>query len=93
MEKEKEQPCMNQEQLEGLEKDIRDGISMIVSVKHYYELDKSIKELQNTMDYLRVVVKYLKFDLEATHRENEMLVKMIQENNHGKEENDEETQA
>ena len=34
-----EQPCMNQEQLEGLEKDIYDGISMIVSVKHYEELE------------------------------------------------------
>ncbi len=42
-----EQPCMNQEQLEGLEKDIRDGISMIVSVKHYYELETELKEFRD----------------------------------------------
>ena len=52
-----EQPCMNQEQLEGLEKDIYDGISMIVSVKHYEELEASEKDLRGKIEKVKIIIK------------------------------------
>jgi len=37
------------------------------------QLEKSLAELQESLDYLRVCIKYQTFDLEATRRENEYL--------------------
>ena len=45
------------------------------------KLEKSINSLQESLDYLRVCIKYQVFDLEATRRENEYLRKMLEENN------------
>ncbi len=45
------------------------------------ELRKSINNLQEVLDYLRVCIKYQAFDLEATRRENNYLKKLIEENN------------
>ncbi len=41
-------------------------------------MKKTVGELQEAMDYLRLSVKYLVFDLEATRRENEYLRKLLQ---------------
>ena len=41
------------------------------------ELRKGVGRLQESMDYLRVSVKYLVFDLEATKRENAHLRKLL----------------
>lgn len=41
----------------------------------------SINELQDALDYLRLSVKYLVFDLEATRRENAYLRRMIEHSN------------
>jgi len=38
-----------------------------------------VGELQESLDYLRLSVKYLVFDLEATRRENEYLRKLIEQ--------------
>lgn len=38
---------------------------------------KTIAELQESLDYLRLSVKYLVFDLEATRRENQYLRKLL----------------
>ena len=40
----------------------------------------SVAELQESLDYLRLSVKYLVFDLEATRRENRYLRRMIEQN-------------
>lgn len=40
-------------------------------------MKKIIGELQESLDYLRLSVKYLVFDLEATRRENQYLRRMI----------------
>ncbi len=40
-----------------------------------------INSLQESLDYLRVCIKYQVFDLEATRRENEYLRKLLEENN------------
>ncbi len=43
------------------------------------QLKKCAGSLQGSLDYLRVIVKYLIFDLEATRRENSQLRKMLQD--------------
>lgn len=45
------------------------------------KLEKSINSLQESLDYLRVCIKYQIFDLEATRRENTYLRKLLEENN------------
>ncbi|MEY3026509.1 MAG: hypothetical protein RL136_2234 [Planctomycetota bacterium] len=44
-------------------------------------VQSSIQELQDALDYLRLSVKYLVFDLEATRRENAYLRRMIEQSN------------
>ena len=44
-------------------------------------ITKSVSELQDSLDYLRLSVKYLIFDLEATRRENAYLRKIIEQSN------------
>ena len=43
------------------------------------QLRKTVTSLQESLDYLRLSVKYLVFDLEATKRENNSLRKMLEE--------------
>lgn len=42
-------------------------------------LRKSVGSLQESLDYLRVSVKYLLFDLESTRRENVCLRKLLED--------------
>ena len=43
-------------------------------------LERSVNNLQESLDYLRICIKYQLFDLEATRRENEYLRKILGEN-------------
>jgi len=43
------------------------------------KLKKSVSSLQESLDYLRVSIKYLLFDLEATRRENTYLKKLLED--------------
>jgi len=45
------------------------------------KLEKSVNNLQESLDYLRICIKYQLFDLEATRRENNYLRKMLEEKN------------
>jgi len=45
------------------------------------KLEKSINSLQESLDYLRVCIKYQVFDLEATRRENQYLRKLLEDDN------------
>lgn len=45
------------------------------------KLRKGVDTLQESLDYLRVSVKYLLFDLEATRRENTGLRKLLNDKN------------
>ena len=45
------------------------------------KLESSINSLQESLDYLRVCIKYQVFDLEATRRENQYLRKLLEESN------------
>jgi len=43
------------------------------------KLKATVSSLQDSIDYLRLSIKYLLFDLEATRRENDYLRKMLEE--------------
>ncbi len=45
------------------------------------QLKKSVNNLHESLDYLRVSIKYMLFDLEATRRENAYLKKLLEDNN------------
>ena len=47
--------------------------------QRHAELKRSVSSLQDSLDYLRLSIKYLLFDLEATRRENSYLRKMIED--------------
>ena len=43
------------------------------------QLQKSVDNLQESLDYLRICIKYQLFDLEATRRENKYLRKLLED--------------
>ena len=45
---------------------------------NHNKLRGSIDNLQKSLDYLRLCIKYQSFDLEATRRENEQLKKLLE---------------
>lgn len=42
-------------------------------------LKQTVSNLQESLDYLRLSIKYLVFDLEATRRENQYLRRILEE--------------
>ena len=48
------------------------------------ELKQSVASLHDSLDYLRLSIKYLLFDLEATRRENSYLRKMLEDTDNNK---------
>lgn len=49
--------------------------------KRRKRIQTSVSELQDSLDNLRLSVKYLVFDLEATRRENSYLRKLLEQSN------------
>jgi len=49
--------------------------------KRREKVHASVAELQEALDYLRLSVKYLVFDLEATRRENAYLRRLLEQAN------------
>ena len=47
--------------------------------QRHERLRQTVNSLQESLDYLRLSIKYLVFDLEATRRENTYLRKMLEE--------------
>lgn len=47
--------------------------------ERHEKLNKTVTNLQSSIDYLRLSIKYLLFDLEATRRENAQLRKMLED--------------
>ena len=66
-------------QIESLPEGQRQAMSGLAEeTKDRHErLRQTVKDLQESLDYLRLSVKYLVFDLEATRRENLYLRKML----------------
>ncbi len=49
--------------------------------QRHERIKQSVSSLQDSIDYLRLSVKYILFDLEATRRENAYLRKVLEEGN------------
>lgn len=47
--------------------------------ERHEKLKKTVSDLQESLDYLRLSIKYMVFDLEATRRENAYLRKMLEQ--------------
>lgn len=52
------------------------------------KFEKSLSDLQESLDYLRICIKYQVFDLEATRRENKYLRKLLESKFDGEEPSD-----
>ncbi len=63
-------PANERAKLEALAKDTKE---------RHKKLKQTVTSLQDSIDYLRLSIKYLLFDLEATRRENNYLRKMLEE--------------
>lgn len=61
-------PEPQRQQLQKLAKETRE---------RHQRIRSTVKSLQDSLDYLRLSVKYLVFDLEATRRENDYLRRML----------------
>lgn len=48
--------------------------------KRHRQLKETVSGLQDSIDFVRLSIKYMLFDLEATRRENEQLRKMLEDN-------------
>lgn len=72
-------------QIDSLPADQRQAVQNLAEeTKDRHErLRKTVKDLQDSLDYLRLSVKYLVFDLEATRRENAYLRKMLDQGQGG----------
>lgn len=62
-------PQAERERLSAMAKESQD---------RHAKLRKSVTDLQESLDYLRLSIKYMVFDLEATRRENNYLRKMLE---------------
>lgn len=66
-------------QINGLPESERASIGQLAeeTQSRHDRMKKTIADLQDSLDYLRLSIKYLVFDLEATRRENQYLRKLI----------------
>lgn len=69
-------------QINKLPAEDRPGLERLVSETQdrHLRMKKTLGELQDSLDHLRLTVKYLVFDLEATRRENKFLRNLIDAN-------------
>ena len=74
------------EQIERFPEAKRESLEMMAGElgKKYEDMRKSLVMLQDTLDSLRLNVKYLLFDLEATKKENIALRKKLEEQGNNK---------
>ncbi|MCH8807288.1 MAG: hypothetical protein IH986_14560 [Planctomycetes bacterium] len=69
------------EQIETLPESERDQLTTLAdeTKQRHEDIKKSVGSLQESIDFLRLWIKYLLFDVEATRRENGYLRKMLEE--------------
>lgn len=65
-------PLAERERLKKLAEETKD---------RHDQIKKSVSALQESIDFLRLGIKYMLFDLEATRRENGYLRKMLEQDN------------
>jgi hypothetical protein len=68
------------EQIETLPENERERLRELAAEtqERHEQIQKSVRSLQESIDFLRVGIKYMLFDLEATRRENAQLRKMLE---------------
>ena len=68
-------------EISTLPKAERDKLAKLAALtqQRHKDLKKTVGNLQESLDYLRLSIKYLVFDLEATRRENNYLRKMLEQ--------------
>ncbi len=68
-------------EIETLPEDERERLRNMASEtkKRHEEIKKTVSSLSDSIDVLRLSIKYLMFDLEATRRENGYLRKMLEQ--------------
>ena len=69
------------EQIDTMPESERDRLRLLLDEtrERHHRLRATVRSLQDSLDHLRLSVKYLVFDLEATRRENNYLRKMLRE--------------
>lgn len=69
------------DEIRHLPKPERDKLAVLAEEqkKRHEDLKKNVHNLHESIDFLRLSIKYLLFDLEATRRENCYLRKMLDE--------------
>ena len=67
-------------EISTLPKSERDKLTQLAEKTRlrHAKMKKTVTDLQESMDYLRLSIKYLVFDLEATRRENKYLREMVE---------------
>ncbi len=68
-------------EIDTLPEEERQRLTMLAeeTKQRHRELKKTVNTLHESIDFLRLSIKYLLFDLEATRRENARLRKMLEE--------------
>lgn len=68
------------QQIGGLAPDQKDALSRLAAETkdRHARMKQTVGELQESLDYLRLSIKYVLFDLEATRRENQYLRKLLE---------------
>ena len=68
-------------EIETMPKGDQDKLAMLAeeTQQRHKQLKKTVSNLHESIDFLRLSIKYLLFDLEATRRENGYLRKMLEE--------------
>lgn len=72
-------------EIESLPESERDRLRQLAAEtkERHEQIKKSMSGLQDSIDFLRLSIKYLLFDLEATRRENAYLRKMLEQDPSG----------
>lgn len=75
-------------EIENLPEAERDRLRALAAEtkQRHADIKESVRGLQENLDHLRLWIKYLLFDLEATRRENAYLRKMLEQDPGGGEE-------
>mgnify|MGYP006186421663 CR=1 FL=1 len=76
-----ERLCRLIEQLQALPTEYRDKLEKLCDPgnEKRSQIEESVSKLQDSLGYLRLSVKYMVFDLEATRRENVYLRKLVEQ--------------
>ena len=87
----KQESAMNEQDFHGKLTELMGEISALPTIERdkaaaadqtrqrHEQVTRTVSSLQESLDYLRLSIKYLVFDLEATRRENGYLRKMLEQ--------------